>query len=59
MIAVNCGTPIPAITLVVQMEPGRSPLSRHQLPRLLKTGGFGGGYVPSDHIHTQLVFDLF
>lgn len=49
LIAVSCGTPIPAITRVVQMEPGPMPTLIQLAPRFNEgAGGLGRGDVARD-----------
>ena len=50
--AVNCGTPTPATTRVVQMLPGPMPILTASAPASISArGAFGGGDVAGDDLH--------
>ena len=50
-IAVICGTPTPATTRVVQIEPGPMPTLTPSAPASIKRlDRFGGGDVAGDHL---------
>ena len=49
--AVICGTPMPATTRVVQMEPGPMPTLTQSAPASISAfGGGGGGDVAGDEL---------